>query len=61
MIHRLEQLRARIRQRSHHRWRQDCVPDVLAECEKLNLSWTQRVALLTRRMCESENVIIEPD
>ena len=26
-----------------------------------NLSWTKRAALLTRRMCESEHVIIEPD
>lgn len=61
MIHRLEKLRARVRQGTHHRWRQDGAPDVLSECETRSLSWTQRAALLTRRMCESERVIIESD
>ncbi len=61
MIHRLEKMRDRVRHGTHHRWRQDDTPDVLSECEARNLSWTKRAALLTRRMCESERVIIEPD
>ncbi len=61
MIHRLEHMRTRIRQRTHHRWRHNNAPDVLSECEARNLSWSRRVALLTRRMCESERVIIEAD
>jgi pyruvate-formate lyase len=61
MIHRLEQLRTRVREGMHHRWRQPKVPDVLSECEARHLSWPKRTALLTRRMCESERIVIEPD
>ena len=32
-----------------------------AECEREDLSWMQRSARLTRRQCESERVVIEPD
>lgn len=61
MLVRLEQMRQRVREGTHHPWRQPSAPDVLSECEVRQLSWTRRVALLTRRMCESERVIIAPD
>ena len=35
--------------------------DILAECEREGLNWTQRAARLTRRMCEAQTVVIEPD
>ncbi len=37
------------------------VPDLVAECDREGLSWPRRMARLTRRMCEAEQVVIEPD
>ncbi len=61
MNQRLEEMKHRVREGYHRRWRQDAVPDVLAECEAENLSWSRRVARLTRRMCEAEQPVILPD
>jgi len=61
MNERLQQMKRRIRDGEHKHHRIQPVPDVLSECERLNLSWERRVALLTRRMCEAEAPVIEPD
>lgn len=61
MIERLEKMKRRVRNGDHKRFRQAASPNVLAECERENLSWMRRNARLTRRMCEAERVIIEPD
>jgi formate C-acetyltransferase len=58
---RLRSMRSRVREREHARFRQDGVPDVRDECERLGLPWMQRVALATQRQCEAEIVVIEPD
>ncbi len=58
---RLETLKERVRAGEHKRFRQPAPIDVLPECERENLSWMQRAARLTRRQCEAERVIIEPD
>jgi formate C-acetyltransferase len=58
---RLAEMKRRIRAGEHHRYRVTDTVDVLAECERERLDWTQRAARLTRRMCEAEAVVIEPD
>ncbi len=58
---RLNQIRQRVRNCEHSRFRQDAMVDILAECDADDLSLMQRAARLTRRMCEAENVVIEPD
>jgi pyruvate-formate lyase len=58
---RLQEMKQRVRAGAHKRFRQDLVPDVLAECESKGLSWSTRVARLNRRMCEAERPVIEPD
>lgn len=35
--------------------------DILSECESEHLSWPQRNARLTRRMCEAQRAVIGPD
>ncbi len=59
MNERLNQLREAVRRGDHRAARQSDQPDLLAECE--GLSWMQRQARLTRRMCESEKVMIQPN
>jgi len=54
-------MKRRIRDGEHKKHRIQPIPDVLAECESLDLSWERRVALLTRRMCEAEAPVIESD
>lgn len=61
MNERLTQLKQSVREREHSRFRQSAPPDILAECEREGLSWMRRAALLIRRMCEAEQVVIEPD
>ena len=61
MNERLREMRRRVRVGEHKRFRQDRAPDVQAECEAERLSWPRRVARLTRRMCEAERPVIEPD
>lgn len=48
-----------VREGGHRKYRQTELPDVLSECEQRQLSWIQRSALLTQRMCEAEKVVIE--
>jgi len=60
MNERLMALKQSVREREHKRYRQEAPPDVQSECERENLSWSQRTARLITRMCETERVIIEP-
>jgi formate C-acetyltransferase len=61
MNERLEGLRARTREGHFRQYRQCGGPDLVAECDHEQLSWPRRMARLTRRMCEAEIVVIEPD
>ena len=61
MNDRLEGLRARTRAGHFCQYRQASGPDLVAECDREQLSWPRRMARLTRRMCETEIVVIEPD
>jgi formate C-acetyltransferase len=54
-------MRQQVRDRLHAGCRQEEIPQLVAECEAQGLSWTRRAARLTRRMCEAERVVIEPD
>jgi pyruvate-formate lyase len=58
---RLSEMRRRVRDHEHARHRQATSPNVLGQCESEKLSWMRRSARLTRRMCEAEQVVIEPD
>ena len=58
---RLAEMKRRIRAGEHHRFRVTDTVDILAECELEGLDWTQRSARLTRRLCEAQTVVIEPD
>jgi formate C-acetyltransferase len=58
---RLAEIKRRIRAGEHHRFRATETIDVRAECDAEGLSWPQRAARLTRRMCEAQTVVIEPD
>jgi hypothetical protein len=58
---RLVEMKRRVRSGEHKHYRQGQTPDVLAECEAAGLSWPARVARLTRRMCEAQRPVIEPD
>jgi formate C-acetyltransferase len=58
---RLIAMKRRIRAGEHHHFRDAEPIDVRSECEAEGLSWVQRAARLTRRMCEAQTVVIEPD
>ncbi len=58
---RLKNLRQRVRERQQAVERTTPLPDVWAECESRNLSWMQRSAHRTRRMCEAERPVIWPE
>lgn len=58
---RLAEMKRRIRAGEHHRHRSANTLDILAECEREGLDWTRRAARLTRRMCEAQTAVIEPD
>jgi pyruvate-formate lyase len=58
---RLEELRRQVREREFPFPRRPQPIDILAECEAKNLSWPRRAALLTRRQCEAETVVIRPE
>jgi len=60
MNSRLTAMRDQVRARHHEKFRQTTIPNVLVECEQRQLSWMQRSALLTRRMCEAEKPVILP-
>jgi formate C-acetyltransferase len=61
MNERIEELKRCVRAGEHKRWRKSTPVAVLDECEAERLSWPQRMARLTRRQCEAETVVIEPD
>jgi len=61
MNKRLETMRRDVRNGEHKRWRRRMELDLLTECEREGLSWMRRAARLTRRMCEAEQIVIEPD
>ena len=58
---RLAAMKRRIRAGEHKALRSAAPLDLLAECAAEGLSWPQRVARLTRRMCEAQTVVIDPD
>jgi len=58
---RLLKMKRRIRAGEHHHDRVTETIDVRRECDAERLSWSQRAARLTRRMCEAQSVVIEPD
>ena len=61
MNERLTGLRTRTRAGHFSQYRQPASPDLVAECDREGLSWPMRMARLTRRMCEAERVVVEPD
>jgi formate C-acetyltransferase len=58
---RLARMKRRIRAGEHCRHRVTDTIDVQSETDAEHLSWMQRSARLTRRMCEAQTVVIEPD
>ena len=61
MNERLTGLRTRTRAGHFSQYRQPASPELIAECDREGLSWPMRMARLTRRMCEAEQVVVEPD
>lgn len=61
MNERLITLRNLTREGHFRQFRQESVPDIVTEGDREGLSWPARMARLTRRMCEAEQVVIEPD
>ena len=61
MNERIEKLKQRARDHGYRVWRRETPIMVLDECEREGLSWPRRMARLTRRQCEAEAVVIEPD
>jgi pyruvate-formate lyase len=58
---RLANMKRRIRAGEHRDCRVTDTVDVRSECAAAQLSWPRRAARLTRRMCEAQTVVIEPD
>ena len=58
---RLAEMKRRIRAGEHHHHRVTETVEVRDESTAERLSWLQRAARLTRRMCEAQTVVIEPD
>lgn len=58
---RLAEMKRRVREGEHHRLRDTETIDIRSECEAEGLSWAQRAARLSRRMCEAQTVVIEPE
>lgn len=54
-------MRDRVRAREQRKLREDVKVCLEAERERENLSWTALSARLTRRMCEAQQPVIEPD
>ena len=57
---RLAEIKQRVRAGDHHRLRATESIDIRGQCDAEGLSWPQRAARLTRRMCEAQTVVIEP-
>jgi formate C-acetyltransferase len=58
---RLAAMKTRIRAGEHRRHRDTETIDLRGDCDAGRLSWAQRAARLTRRMCEAQTVVIESD
>jgi len=58
---RLDSQKLRIRRLEHKAARSIAVPDLIAECEREDLSWPRRAARLVSRMCEIERPYIHAD
>lgn len=58
---RLANMKSRIRAGEHHRFRVTETVDLRSEAEAENLSWPRRAARLTRRTCEAQSVVLEPE
>ncbi|MBI5383533.1 MAG: pyruvate formate-lyase [Verrucomicrobia bacterium] len=58
---RLARMKQALRDGCYKRFRTSPEVDVLTECEAERLSWPQRAARLTRRMCEAQQVVICPE
>jgi pyruvate-formate lyase len=58
---RLEEMRRQVRERRQARFRTLDTPDLVAECDAESLSWPRRASRLTRRMCEAQTPVIEPN
>ena len=54
-------MKCRIRAGEHYRHRITDTIDMQSESDAEHLTWMQRSARLTRRMCEAQTVVIEPD
>jgi len=61
MNSRLEAMRQSIRNGDHRSLRRQTKVEIVPECGREGLSWVRRGARLTRRMCEAEQVVIQPD
>ena len=61
MNERLEILRQRVLDKEQRQYRQAEIPDLLPEFEAEQMSWMQRAARLTQRMCASEQPVIFPE
>lgn len=61
MNERLHKIQDRVRDRRFAVFHQPLCPDILAEPAVDSLSWPRRMARLTRRMCEAERAIVDPD
>jgi len=58
---RLAKMKAAMREGYYKKYRSSQPIDVLTECETEHLSWMQRAARLTRRMCEAQTPVICPE
>ena len=58
---RLQKMKIRVRDRECKRFRTTKTPDILSEFAQKDISWMQRSALLTHRMCRAEIAVIESD
>lgn len=61
MNKRLQRMRDRVRNREHAALRAPPNLHLIKECDSENLSWMQRNARLTRRMCEAETPVVLED
>ncbi len=61
MNERLQNMKYRVRNFEHKKYRDRAPLDISVEFEAEGLSMIQRSARLTRRMCEAQTVVIEPD
>ncbi|MFH1614060.1 MAG: pyruvate formate lyase family protein [Planctomycetota bacterium] len=61
MNERLNTLRDRVRRRDYKKYRLEKPPVFIAEFNGKNLSWPKRISRLTRRTCQAQKVVIEPE